>query len=259
MRPSFVILVLFWIIHITPVYAEQVVKYGVLDIDYLPYQKIESGKPIGSDADIIQGAFQRMDDYTLEFVLLPTKRAFQEFAKGTVDISTRFHSDTLEEHALFTQTPLHFSVYKLAVLKGHEFKFDSMADILDKSLAVIRGNSLGNDFAQYVSRDLLLIHYTDDAITQLQMLLRKRVNAIPSNTEITMRVAKHLGVQDQIVFLPKPITAKREYHIVISKKSSIKNLKHFNKSLSSALMDMEVDGTLKKIYWQYGLPMHRFQ
>ncbi|MEH6345393.1 MAG: transporter substrate-binding domain-containing protein, partial [Bermanella sp.] len=84
------------------VHAEQTVVFGVMDIEFPPFQYIVDGKPIGPDADIIREAFARLPDYKLAYKIRPVKRVAKEIENGSLDITAVFKTPPREKFALFT-------------------------------------------------------------------------------------------------------------------------------------------------------------
>ena len=123
---------------------------------------------------------------------------------------------------------LHVTEYKLIVLKGKEFRYRSMQDLVNKRLSLIRAPSI-------------------NAEMQLSMLTLGRVDALMGNTEVTAYIANKIGLGDKITFLPNSTLAQFEFYIIISKNSKIADLVGFHQTLREFSHQMEVDGTIENI------------
>jgi polar amino acid transport system substrate-binding protein len=242
-----------------PATAKETVTVGLLDLNYSPYQKIEKNRAIGSDADIVREAFSRFQHYNFKYWLLPFKRAVKDIVSGEVDVSVGLVPSTYDEHVLFTDIPLHISEYKLTVLKGNEFDYRSMEDLVNKRLSLIQAPSINAKLDEYFAAGKLSIFRSKSAETQLKMLTLGRVDALVGNTEVTANTAKEMGLEDKIAFLPNSTLGLFAFHIIISKKSKITDLIGFHQKLREVLNEMEVDGTIENIYRKHNLSLSRFE
>jgi ABC-type amino acid transport substrate-binding protein len=254
-----VLFCLIFILVTHPVTAKEKVTVGLLDLNYLPYQKIENSRAVGSDSDIVREAFSRFQNYDFVYWLLPFKRSVQDIVSGEIDVSVGLLPSAYDEHVLFTDVPLHVSEYKLTVLKGKEFKYRSMEDLVNKRLSLIRAPSINSELDEYLAAGKLSIFRNKNAEMQLNMLTLGRVDALIGNTEVTTYTAKKMGLEDKITFIPHSTLGQFEFHIIISKNSKIVDLVGFHQTLREVLHDMEVDGTIEKIYRKHNLSSSRFE
>jgi ABC-type amino acid transport substrate-binding protein len=253
------ILFIFIFIFITnTVTAKEKVTIALLDLNYLPYQKIENYRAVGSDSDIVREAFSRFQNYDFEYWLLPFKRTVKGIINGEIDVSVGLVPSSYDEHVLFADVPLHVSEYKLTVLRGKEFKYRSMEDLANKRLSLIRAPSINAELDEYLAAGKLSIFRNKNAEMQLNMLTLGRVDALLGNTEVTTYTARKMGLEDKITFLPNSTLGQFAFHIIISKKSKIADLAGFHQTLREVLHEMEADGTIEKIYRKNNLSLSRF-
>ena len=235
------------------VYAEQTLVFGVMDIEFPPFQYIIDGKPIGPDADIISEAFDRLPGYKLSYKIRPVKRVAKEMENGSLDITAVFKTAQREKFALFTKTPLHWSVYKLATLKENEFDFNKIEDLYGMRIGMMLGNKVSAIFDKAVEDKKLKANRVSSFEKTLQLLNKRRVRAIVGNVTIIQYYAKKLGITDKITILPRPIRAPKAFRPMISKNSGIKDPADLQQKLEAVLSSMVKEGVFDDVYARHGL------
>ena len=255
---SFIKLLLLYVILLAPrVHAEQTLVFGVMDIEFPPYQYIVDGKQSGPDADIIREVFDRLPDYKLTYKVRPVKRVAKEIKNGTLDITAIFKTPQREKFALFTQTPIHWSTYKLATLKGNEFAFSQVKDLYGMRIGMMLGNKISVEFDKAVEDGNLNVSRVSSFEKTLKLLEKLRVRAVVGNVTITQYYANKLGITDKITILPTPIRAPKAFRLTISKNSGIKDPVGLQQKLEAALSSMLDEGVFDDVYARHGLLFER--
>jgi len=172
----------------------------LLELNYLPYQKIVNRRAIGSDADIVREAFSRFQNYNFKYWLLPFKRTVKDIASGDIDVTVGLVPRSYDEHVLFTDIPLHVSEYKLTVLKDKEFSYRAIDNLMHKRLSLIRAPSINKKLEEYSAAGKLFIFRNKSAEMQLKMLEIGRVDAFIGNTAVIAFTAKEMGLENKITF-----------------------------------------------------------
>ncbi len=233
--------------------AQQVVVLGVMDIDFPPYQYIINKEQVGPEADVIRKAFSLMPEYKLGYKLLPVKRAIAELEWGSIDITTGFKTPEREKFAYFLNTALHWSGYKIAVLKGNEFVFDSIEDLYERDIAMMSGNKVSQEFDTAVRDGKIDIHYVDTFEDTVKMLTSNRVGSIVGNFTITQFYANKSGFSGKVTALPHPVSPPKAFRLMISKNSKLAEKEKLRQRLENVLTDMLKDGSFDSIYRKHGL------
>jgi len=237
--------------------GEEPVVFGVMDIDFPPYQYIVNGTQAGPDADIISEVFRRLDEYNLTYKLRPVKRVALEIKNGNIDITAVFKTPEREKFALFTHTPIHWSIYKIAVMKGNEFAFNRIEDLYGKRLGMMMGNKISLEFDRAVESGKIDLLRVPSFTKTLLLLKNQRVKAIVGSATITHHLASKLGMADWLVMLPHPIRPPKAFRFMISKNSTLVDPQHLRNRLEDTLAQMLKDGTFDKIYANHGLTFER--
>lgn len=247
-----------WLMATQAVSSEpQKVNFGVLDLNFPPYQTLVDGKPVGPDIDVVREAFNRMSNYQLVEQMMPLKRVLHEIDTGRIDIATLYKSPSRLNVFLFPDTPIRWSIYRLAVLNDQGFEFQRTTDLHGRTIGKLERNVISEAFDQAGREkhfDLLELKSFD---TMLNMLSHQRLEAIVGHEQVIGYVASTMGLGDKITFLPKPVRPAKEFHIVISPRSDVTSKEDLRQALSAALGGMLQDGTFDKIYNRYGLKFAR--
>ena len=239
------------------VHAEQTLVFGVMNIEFPPYQYIVDGKQSGPDADIIREVFDRLPGYKLAYKVRPVKRVAKEIENGSLDLTAVFKTPQREKFALFTKTPIHWSTYKLATLKGNEFDFHKIEDLYGMRIGMMLGNKVSAEFDRAVEDGRLKANRVPSFEKTLQLLEKLRVRAVVGNVTIIQYYANKLGFADKITILPQPIRAPKAFRFMISKNSGIKDPAALQQKLEAILSGMLKQGVFDEIYAKHGLLFER--
>jgi len=247
---------LFTLILFRPSYADtrQIVTFGILDVEFLPYQYFIDGVHSGPNADIIQEVFKRLNDkYKVNFKTLPVKRAVHELKYEGIDITAMFKTEERDNYAIFTKNPIHWSTYKIAVTKGNEFHYTKIEDLFEKTFGMMRGNTVSREFDQAIKDGSITILRVKTFEDTLKLLEKRRVDAIVGNVTIMDYYSKKLELSNKITYLDHALSPPKPFRFMISKQSKTFNPKLLKEDLDFTLSQMLKDGTTDMIYKKYNL------
>lgn len=241
--------------------TRKTIRYGILDVEFLPYQYFENGLHRGPDADIVKEVFKRLaHQYHVTYEALPVKRAEHQLKYGDVDMTAMFKTPAREVYSIFTHAALHWSTYKIAVLKEKEFPFKKIADLEGKKFGIMRGNSISLEFDRAVKHGSIKVQQAKTSEGTLLLLQRGRVDAIVGNIDIIKNYAEKLNISNQISFLQHPLSPEKPFRFMISKNSKSLNPALLKNRLDDVLAEMQRDGTFDRIYkkhnLRYEVPLH---
>ena len=218
--------------------------------NFKPFTWAENGVPTGIDVDIIERLSQRLG-VPIEIRLLPWKRVLLYTRNGSVDAGfPGFHVKEREQFAIYAQTPLHVSLYKVFVKKGRGFRFDSVDDLTGKMVGKNLGFRISDAFDAAAEQRLFQVMENDMA-TNLKLVAQGRLDAVVGNYAEVQLALRQQGLLDQVEALEKPIREPRAAYLLISKKASLNNLPRWVERIDQALLEMKRTGEIDQIYRKY--------
>lgn len=241
-------LVLFWLLSwatVSAVHASQPLSFVTLD-NFPPYAFVEDGQAAGIDVEIIRELARRTGlDIQIEFY--PWKRVLNYVKTGKADGGfAAFKTPDREAWADFVDIPLHLSVYKIYVLKGKEFPFDTVDDLEGKLIGKNSGFKISQPWDQAEAEDRISI-YESSMENNLKLLVSGRLKGVIGNTNEVGRWLKQKNMEDNIVALPKPVREPRGAYLMLSKESKVGGFEIIRETIESALKVMESEGTIQRI------------
>ena len=157
--------------------ADQVVRIATLD--WPPY----TGKDLpegGATTDVVRAAFAKVG-YDVEVEYLPWKRAIGMAAQGTDEVVAYFpgyhcnHRENFVASEPIGNGPLGFAEHVEAPIS-----WETLDDISDQQLKIgtVLGYANTNDFDAKVGTGYILAVPSNDDLTNLKKLMRKRIDAV---------------------------------------------------------------------------------
>lgn len=221
---------------LAPLAAEPAILF---DVANPPFMYERNGVAAGIYPALVSEAFRRMGS-TVTLRAIPWKRALLAIASGDAGIGGVYRNAAREfvwdfSDAIYEETTM------LYVLRGGDFKFDSLSDLRGKKIGVIRGWSYGSAFDSAVHDGLVAVEEETSDILNFKMLASGRLDAVLAIKESGDRYSEflHAGIHR----LPQVVTSNRTY-VAFSKESGMADaLGAFNFALAS----MRRDGTFDRI------------
>lgn len=174
-----------------PVSLQHRLRVCVQPIDYYPHYDFRLGQGRGFATEWLQ-AFARAYQYQLELVPLPIKRLYQTRDCDLIyPDNPNWHSDATSR--LFSQVVTHI-LGGTMVRRGDEQR--GLAEI--KLIGVPRGFTPDHLLALQPNYKFVLVE-TPDAKSALQMLLKKRVDAVDVEWHVARHLLVELNARDAIV------------------------------------------------------------
>lgn len=231
--------------------AKEKVIFGRYELEYPPHHYRDGEDYVGPDMAITVEAFRRMKDFELVLETMPLGRALRAHQAGTIDVLYLFKDDPPPEAHLYAEVPLRWTRYELAVLPNQVFSFDVLADIYGKSIGALQWLVIGSDLDDAAAENKLNVERTPSYASLLQMLSRGRIDAVLGSPDVVGYEATKMGVALQYIEVPNG--QRRGFFAKISEQSKLKNKDLLLQLLSEKFLEMQADGTYKKIYAQFDM------
>ncbi len=216
-----------------------------------PWAYAEDGQVKGIDYEALQEIARRMG-FTFQLEPFPFKRSFSYIKKGQRDgILLLYHTRQRESVVLYSKDPMHDSTHYVFVKKGNEFAFDSIQNLYGKLIGKNRGFAISDEFDKAVLDKKIRIQEVDFRERLIKMIATDRIDAFVSNYASTKLELKRLGLVNQVVHLPRPLTKKGVFFALSKKASNVKNKTEFLNTLSKTLRDIKKEGLYDKIVDKY--------
>ncbi|WP_211215053.1 substrate-binding periplasmic protein [Algicola sagamiensis] len=237
-------------IWLTPAHAKNTLTLVTLD-KFEPYSWQEGGVKQGIDIDIVRELCERIHKKCV-IQYLPWKRVVSEVKHGKSDGAFSFFITEERKHFVdYTQFPLHASTYKVFVKKGSEFSFRSVQDLFGKVIAKNAGFKTDAAFDLAVKEGKIIIDESAVLETNINKLLKNRVDGVLANYHETRRALVKMNQLDHVVDLPKPINEPRNAYLVLSQKAVIPSREKLISEINLHLKKMHEDGTIDAIHQKY--------
>jgi polar amino acid transport system substrate-binding protein len=228
---------------LTPLQAEEVTVFA--DENYPPviYRNAQQ-QPAGFLAEVVQYA-ATASGQPISLRLYPWKRAYvsAEYGKGGV-IGV---SKTAPRELLFDfSEPIYHDDILLVVLKGQEFAFNDINDLIGKKIGAQLGASYGNDADILIESQTLNIERDQSQAARLGKLLRGRIEvALIGNGQSGLQTLLNSDPElkahrDKFVALPTPLTRDTLY-LAFAKGMHMQDfLKEFNQALQQGRAEQKL-------------------
>lgn len=178
----------------------------------------------------------------------PWKRVLAQLKKGDIDAVTGiFWTEKRAEEYVFSE-PIVGVENVIFVKKGQEFEFNTFDDLIGKTAGNVLGGAFGGGFDEFLE-DKLSITRVGSHHQYFNMLMLGRIDYIPLTYKSGIRIAKKLGIENDIAVLPKPLS-KTAIRIAFSKASTCKNLLP---KVNVAIQQLKADGTVNKLGKKFGV------
>lgn len=179
--------------------------------DWPPVEFSAGGEAQGFDPQILRAVFQKMG-LTPRFTFYPWERCVLTIqARKAQAIVSLSRTPDREKYVIFPQESLFQSENVLFVRKGKEFSLTSVQDLRGKVIGVTEGYVYGSEFQSARKEKLFLV---DEAPTD-EMNFRKlslgRFDAFACDRIVGLSLLKKLGLKEQIVALPFPLSSLKMY------------------------------------------------
>jgi len=209
----------------------------------------ENGKAKGFIVDITRWALEDMGQQ-YQIKLLPWNRAYANALKGKMVVIGL--SKNASRIKIFDYSnAIYFGDLMIVVKKGHEFEYESVADLQGKVIGARHGASYGDVFDNAVSQKTFTIQPYVNASTSLKLLLNGRIDAVLIGPG-KLGIQRHIDSDSRLNFsqfsvLKTPFKRDAKYLGIHKSKKMQPFIQRFNQSLDKA----QKSGVVKDILERY--------
>lgn len=195
----------------------------------------------------------------LKLGIFPWARATELSKSGDWDGTLAFAKTKTREPFYYYTEPLYVGRYVFFHLKSTNLEWNTYADLGKVKMASTRGfGGMGDEFLKAEKDGVIQVERFTSDEQSFQMLLKKRVRAVPSDLEVGYVLLRKLYGNDATKLFnhcPKSIQDSA-YHLVISKKA--KNAEKIVETFNEGLRMLKASGRYDEIVkaW-YSKPLFR--
>lgn len=233
------------------------VHWAIFDMSAEPFQYNNEGTPKGPDLDIIREVFRRLPKYQLSEHILPISRGAQSYRRGNIDMILLANYKDSHHHSVITKNPLRWLQIKLAVLADSKLEYSQISDLTGKHIGMLPGLSLESPLKQAIETKQVQVTRLKDAPNLLEMLYRRRLDAVLGTEPGMLRMAKKLNINIRV--LKETPEKYRGYYPAISVNSAIENKAQLLADIGRTITAMQADGSYDEIYAKYDIKKHEYR
>ena len=213
--------------------------------DY-PFMFALDGKASGIYPEIVREAFHRMG-YDPMLDVLPWSRAISGIDAAKWGIGGLYMNlDRIYKYDY--SDPIYEETLYIWVLKDKEFKFNTVYDLKDKTIGVIRGWSYGDLFDSAVESKLFEVEAVEDDTRNIHKLLHGRIDAIVMAQETLEGYFTQINGIKRLKKLSTPLTVNKTFIAFNKSSKMVKLLDRFNNELSEMRKDGSYDMIINANY-----------
>jgi len=198
-----------------------------------PYESIKNVQNPGLCTEVISNVLTEMK-IKANFVEYPWKRAVVETFEGRIDaLYCAFFSKERAKHTYFPNEAIVQAKYLLFIRAEdkNRLKFDSLSDLKNKYLGLLRGASYPDDFISYIKEHAFFEEVTKPT-QNFQKLSLGRVDYIVAERGNASVILKKLNLEKKIIpLLNKSIREDALYMIFGKKTNNITFVNEFSEAL----------------------------
>lgn len=217
--------------------------------DSVPTAYVDNGKQSGILVDVMNEAFRRAG-YPISIRIMPWARCLIEVKEGRIDgIFSIYQTRERQEFLTYAEEILITQVQAFFVRKESAITFDGdLNKLSDLRIGIINQTSYGSRLDSALEKGVFKkVDPANSASSNIQKLLRDRVDLIPSYRHVVLDSAKSLGVAGAIKELSPAIESIPSYLAFTNKRDFTKIIDAYNQALQS----MKKDGTYDAIFNKY--------
>lgn len=206
-----------------------------------PFMYQNNNKAEGIYPALIHAVFKRMGKQ-VEVKSYPWKRVLKMGREGECGIGGIYK--TKERLKIFDYSdPLYTETVLVYVRQNKVFEFNTLYDLEEKIIGVMRGWSYGDAFDSFRQKETLTIKAVDNDHVAFKRLVQSDLDCLLSLELTGKLILRKSGYQDRVVPLLRPV-AVNDTHVVFAKtKGRQKLLEKMNKTLAK----MKEDGSYKMV------------
>lgn len=216
-------------------------------INWYPYyMKSSDNKFYGASIDIINEIASKNGFHVKIIGDVPWKRQLYMLERGKQDIIGAIYYTSERAKKYTYSEPFATDEARAFVIKGNEFKFNKLEDLIGRVGGRPLGGSYGEKFDNF-AKENLDFEYARTKELLVKMLQYKRAEYLVFSYWDMMAYLRKINLDKEVVALKHPIT-KTKVYFMFSKKSKVKK---YIPAINKELRKMKKDGRLKKIFSKY--------
>lgn len=201
---------------------------------------LEDGRYGGLDTEILDAVFARIG-VTPHHAPRAWKRAVAEFERGDTDMLFQLSPKPERFKDYLMIGPIRWTKTVFAVPRTSAVEdVTDLSDLSGRTVAVVQEFFYSQDFQDERGFTRVVVYNDTEA---LRLLSRARVEFAVGGQATLSYLAREIGVQDQIRFLPTPLVVNPRYVAFPRTEDGATNAIAFDR----ALEDLRADGTLDRI------------
>jgi polar amino acid transport system substrate-binding protein len=227
----------------------QAAQLKVCTVDWPPYTTVDAkaGTIAGTHTDLVQELFKRMGD-EVKIEAPAWERCLNDVKSGTYDGAySASHKTDRAEYALYPKQALQTVSYVAVVLKGAGGAWDGKdVATLPQPIGAPRGFSITADLKKAGAQ------VDEGALADeqnLQKLLTGRIKTMVTEARTGASLIAKLKVGEKVEVLTKPVSAGKDYFIIVSKKhgGGEAAAQALADKIDATLATLKADGTVDKL------------
>ncbi|SLM31402.1 conserved exported hypothetical protein [Desulfamplus magnetovallimortis] len=217
--------------------------------EWLPvaYINQETQKPEGISYDLAKIVGEGLNIPVIIDATLPWKRMMLYVEMGRLDMIAAIYW-TQERDTLYQYTAPYFvNEARVFVVKGKEFPFEKLEDLIGRTGGIPLGGSFGEVFDIFAKANQLKLEEVTTKEQRVKKILAGRNDYFIQDYLDCILYLKQVGLRDQIVPLPHPVSTTEVYFAVSRKSPCAALVPQMNAIIEKA----KQDGTLQTIIDKY--------
>jgi len=220
---------------------------GTSNWEPVAYINQETHKPTGIAYDFSKIVGEKLNIPVEVDADLPWKRVLRKLKFGEIDMTAGIYW-TKERATLYQYTsPIFTNNVRVFVVKGKEFPFEKLEDLIGRVGGVPLGGSFGEEFDTFARKHKLKLESVERRKQLVTKTLLGRNDYFIQDYLDGMRYLNKAGLQGQIVALPYPLSITNVYFAISRKSPCLVIVPQINAIINKA----NQDGTLQTIINKY--------
>lgn len=221
--------------------------------EWPPFNGVPGSDEEGYFLDIVRAVFEPKG-HRVTYIIRPWKRAVWEVEAGTYDaLLGPFKTEA--PGFIFPEEEIGFTTLSFFTRKDSAWTFAGLESLKEVRLGIIQDYEYRpwlQEFRQEHPENFVVLSGEDATYRNLQLLIRGRIDAIPTNENSFRYRAKHAGVLDQIRFAGRDTIGEgKNLYIAFSPKKPTSEI--YARLLSEGIRELRRFGRISRILAKYGL------
>lgn len=228
--------------------AAQAAPLKLCTVDWPPYTVITGNVVSGTHTELVQEIFKRMNA-EIKIDAPSWERCLNDVKTGAYDAAySASHKAERAEYALYPKQALQTVSYVAVVAKGMGVSWDGKdAATLPQPVGAPRGFSITADLRKSAGAQV-----DDGAMSDeqtLQKLVSGRVKTMVTEARTAASLIAKLNVADKVEVLAKPVSAGKDYFIIVSKKhgGSDATAQALADKIDATLVTLKAEGVVERL------------